>query len=264
MRVSLIVLLLLISCIMIASMGAGATEKDSIHLSKAPSVQTSSNLTPQIIQAAAPITESTGDQTGTESETEPEEIGSELNQVVPVHSESGASSLPLATVHMERFQEMTEDDIVYGPYEHAEWIMSGGSAGSVDVGVRNVIGDTDHHQGWGLGANVVPGASANFILPLAVNPDAHIRYLKIVDYLPAYDMDPEIKIRSVQVHNGYETVAWYTPEFWVHENERVHIVDLGDYYSFDKGLQMEVSVVNGEESYSNLYIITGYGALLES
>ena len=259
MRVSALFPLFLALCILIASSGGVLAEKRDVNPSDRVPVQNITTIPPELKQSM-------------KSPDEPEdaiieaETGMKATEMQIISSEShdtGSSDIPLGTVSMDRLQEMTMDDIRYGPYEHAEWIISGGSAGSVDVEIRNLIGDTDHHEGWGLAATVVPGATAYFILPLAVNPDAHIRYLKIVDYLPPYDTDPEIRIRSVEVHNGYETIASYTPEFWVHENERVHIIDLGEYYSFDKGLQMAVAVVNREESVSNQYIITGYGARQE-
>lgn len=169
----------------------------------------------------------------------------------------------MASVGIIDTLELTEDEIESGPYQNSEWITIGGSAGHGNI---PIFGNSDNYEfmsdGRGLSADIKPGKTEHFILPLAVNQDAHIRYLKIVDQLDPYDENPAIRISAIEVYNGYERVALFNPQ-WIHYNEQIHYVDLGEYYQFDKGLQIDVSVHSDEEVNHNLYYITGYGARIE-
>lgn len=113
----------------------------------------------------------------------------------------------------------------------------------------------------GLSVVVPRNKKVYVILPLPVKQDAKIRYLKIVDMNPVVYENNAPNIISVDAYNGFHIAAGYYPT-WIPGHEKIHYVDLGDYYQFDKGLQIVLRLDN-ENPDNSPYIITGYGARME-
>jgi hypothetical protein len=161
--------------------------------------------------------------------------------------------------------ELSEDELEESPYENCEWVNTGGSAGRIACPgpVSTYLDGSEYFYEYnGIAIRPDPGGSERVVLPLAVKQDAYIRYLKIVDSLAPFDENPAIRISSIRVYDGNDFVAGYQPQ-WMHYNERVHYVDLGGYFQFNKGLQISVSISNDEENHIDSFYITGYGARIE-
>ena len=256
----LVYYLLVLGIIVIFLQGCVIAEK-TLTTSQIKLVKNQTGLKPVNMTAYLSPQETTGNasetkKTGVISLEKNSGVDGNTDTIVPVSEVASASMIDT--------RELTESEMEDGPYNHSEWITIGGSAGHIwEYGYNNLASGTDYHNDWGLCGTIKPGKSASFILPLAVKQEANIRYLKIVDYLPLYTPNPKIKIESVNVYNGYENVASYDPRLWISRDETIHYVDLGNYYNFDKGLQIKVNVRNNEENMMNEFIITGYGAKLE-
>ena len=129
-----------------------------------------------------------------------------------------------------------------------------------------VISDYDVAMGRRTGINGGGGGNARIYCPIpsyekktgGVQPQ--VRYLAI--YYKSDGTNPKIDL--IMIYNGphYVKTIYYSPSIYSYDYT-VRIIDLGGWYTFNRGLNMAVRVENNDPTYDRWLKIGGYGARFE-
>ncbi|PWR75088.1 hypothetical protein ACKUB1_10985 [Methanospirillum stamsii] len=136
--------------------------------------------------------------------------------------------------------QLTEDEIKSGPYEYSQWVVIGGTAASIDEFDQKefLSPGHQHHHDLGLGGALLPGATVKFYISVPINPDAHIRYVRLTDHGSSCTIE-KILVKS-GLMNIYESDNVIRPE--PVETLRTYYFDLGEYRTFDQGMEVIIHV----------------------
>ncbi|NLV25587.1 MAG: hypothetical protein GXY48_00200 [Methanomicrobiales archaeon] len=157
--------------------------------------------------------------------------------------------------------QLTKDEIKPGPYENSQWIVIGGTAASIDEFDQKeyLSPGHQHHHEYGLGGALLPGVTVKFYISVPINPDAHIRYIRLTDH------DSSCTIEKILVKSGLRT--YYESDIVIRpepvDTFSTYYFDLGEYRQFDQGMVIIIHVKSPETTFGSGYGLVSAGAFME-
>jgi hypothetical protein len=175
---------------------------------------------------------------------------------------------PVAAQSLVDVAVLTEDELEDSPYQNSEWVVTGASGITGGQFYFDALHVAAYPSGDGFMVCEIPpdDVCIPLYLPLAVKADGYIRYLKFITEDQSYRNKGEID--SVSVFNGPYSIGYYDTTLWSFHSDpdnlspETHYLDLGDYYQFDKGLQIGLCIKNHASGIAG-FILNGYGARVE-